>query len=112
MRVLNLGSVAAAGVIGDVVDVSQIVDGKTMQMMAVQSVLAGDPLTCTLDMEGSLDNVNWFAIDTHVFSAPELAALGAMWFVIDKPVKYLRANASVLTFTTAGTVDCQLFLGR
>lgn len=72
--------------------------------LSVQVNLTGDPTAATVIMEGSLDGKSWMALDTHVIDAGELTAFGALYFVADKPVKYIRANVSVLTFTTAGTV--------
>lgn len=72
--------------------------------LTVQFNLTGDPLSGVIDIEGSLDGVNFVAIDSHTVSAPELAAFSGLYFIADKPVKYIRANVSTLTFTTAGSV--------
>lgn len=112
MKVINLGSVSAVGVVGNSVEMAQFVDGYTAQMMNVQFIMTGDPLTGVIDMEGSLDGTNWFVIDSHTVAAGEITALGGMYFVIDKPVKHLRANVSTLTFTTAGTVQVSIFAGK
>jgi hypothetical protein len=58
----------------------------------------------TVDTEGSLDELTWFQIDQHVFSAGEITAEGAMWHITGTPVKFLRANLTTLTGGTAPTV--------
>jgi hypothetical protein len=58
----------------------------------------------TVDLEGSLDNTTWFQLATHPFSAGDISAEGAMFHVIDKPVKYVRANLTALSGGTDPTV--------
>ena len=58
----------------------------------------------TIDFEGSLDNTTWFQLDQHAFSAGEITAEGALYHIVDIPVKYVRANLTTLTGGTAPTV--------
>jgi hypothetical protein len=48
----------------------------------------------TVDLEGSLDDTTWVQLARHAFSAGEISAEAAMFHVIDKPVKYVRARNS------------------
>jgi hypothetical protein len=58
----------------------------------------------TVDLEGSLDDTTWFQLARHAFSAAEITAESAMFHVVDKPVRYVRANLIALTGGTAPTV--------
>lgn len=48
-------------------------------------------------------DANWFDITTHAFSAGEISSLDAIWHIVDKPLKRIRVNASVVT--GVGTTD-------
>lgn len=58
----------------------------------------------TVDVEGSLDDITYFQLVSHALSAGEITALGAMFHLIDMPVKYIRANLTTLTGGTAPTI--------
>jgi alkylated DNA repair dioxygenase AlkB len=58
----------------------------------------------TLDLEGSLDDSNWFTLASHVFTAGEITAEQAMFHVADKPVTFARLNLSTLGGGTDPTV--------
>jgi hypothetical protein len=70
----------------------------------VQATITGAPTAVTVDLEGSLDGTTFFALASHVFSAGELTAEGAMFHVVDKPVTYVRINLTTLTAGTEPTV--------
>ena len=71
---------------------------------ALQVTITGAPTAVTVELLGSLDNTNFVTSATHVLSAGELTATKAMYFVIDKPLAYVKANLAVLTGGTTPTV--------
>lgn len=58
----------------------------------------------TIDLEGSIDDTSWFTLANHAFTAAEITATSAMFHVVDKPVKYVRANLQTLTGGTDPTI--------
>jgi len=58
----------------------------------------------TVDAEGSLDDITYFQLASHALSAGEITAEGAMFHLVDTPVKYIRANLTTLTGGTAPTI--------
>ncbi len=58
----------------------------------------------TVDLEGSLDDVNWFQLARYAFIAADITAEAAMFHVADKPVKYVRGNLITLSGGTDPTV--------
>ena len=72
----------------------------------IQATMGGTVVATavTVDLEGSIDDVTFFQLARHAFSAGEITAEGAMFHVIDKPVRYVRANLITLTGGTAPTV--------
>jgi len=70
----------------------------------VQFTITGAPTAVTVDLEGSLDDITWTSLASHVTSAGELAAAAAMFHVVDKPVRYTRINLTTLTGGTAPTI--------
>lgn len=71
---------------------------------SVQITITGAPTAVTVDLEGSLDDVTWVSLASHVMSAGELTAAAALFHVVDKPVRYVRTNVTTLTGGTAPTV--------
>lgn len=53
----------------------------------------------SVSYEGSLDGINWYQIGSDV------TLTSAATFVVDKPVKMLRANILLFTGGTSVTVD-------
>ena len=95
-----LNAAAATGA-GDAQKVSQIPESHTVQATMGGTVVA---TAVTVDLEGSLDGSTWAQLARHAFSAGEISAEAAMFHVIDKPVRYVRANLITLTGGTAPTV--------
>lgn len=56
----------------------------------------------TVAIEGSITNLNYFALASHTFTATEITAKAAMWHVVSKPVKLLKSNITALTKTGGG----------
>ena len=50
-----------------------------------------------VNFEGSIDNDNFETLQTHTFSATELAKKSAMFFVVSEPVPSVMANISSVT---------------
>ena len=55
------------------------------------TVLSGSPTTVSVTLEGSLDGVTWFVLDTGTSTTNE------MRHVTNKPVLHLRANVGTLS---------------
>jgi hypothetical protein len=65
----------------------------------VQVVLTGSPTGCSVRLEGSLDNSNWFDL-----SGSQSCTSGNIMFHVDgKPVGYARANLLTLSGGTSPT---------
>lgn len=72
----------------------------------VQATMGGTVVATavTVDLEGSLDNIDFFTLASHIFTAAEITAEAAMFHVIDKPVRFVRSNLTTLTGGTDPTV--------
>lgn len=82
----------------------ELSDKHTIQ--AVFSNSGGSVTALALNIEGSLDGIDFFVLASYTFSSDDLTAEGAMFHVVNKPVRYVRANITTLTETgtTAVTV--------
>lgn len=60
-----------------------------------------------VNFDGSIDNKNFETLQTHTFSAAELAKKSAMFFVIDAPVPSVMANISSVTNFGDLSVGCK-----
>ncbi len=70
----------------------------------LQVTITGAPSAVKVALEGSIDNITFVKITEHTFSAGELTATKAMFFNIDKPFPYVKANLTTLTAGTNPTV--------
>ncbi len=70
----------------------------------VQFTITGAPTAVTVDLEGSLDDITWISLASHIATAGELTAAAAMFHVVDKPIRYARVNLTTLTGGAAPTV--------
>lgn len=57
----------------------------------------------TVDFEGSINKTNWYQLSQHEFSGGEITAKQAVFFTINAPVEYVRANITTLTGVDVGT---------
>lgn len=73
----------------------------------IQVVVTGAPTVVVVDLEGSLDAVTFFAIQTVTFDAGEITDEAAIRFIVDKGVLHVRANLITLTSGTSPTVTAQ-----
>lgn len=95
-----LNAATATGA-GSTQKVSQIPSHHTVAATMGGTVVA---TAVTVDLEGSIDDTTWFQLARHAFTAGEITAEAAMFHVIDKPVRYIRANLITLTGGTDPTV--------
>jgi len=65
----------------------------------------GSPTAVTVNFEGSIDNVDWFTLDSSTATSSE------MRHVVNKPVLFVRCNLTTLTGGTSPTVTCKFASG-
>jgi hypothetical protein len=97
----TLLSAATATGEGSTQRLSQIPASHTVQVAMGGTVVA---TAVTVDLEGSLDDTTFFQLARHAFSGAEITAEAALFHVINKPVRYVRANLITLTGGTDPTV--------
>jgi len=51
----------------------------------------------TMSLDGSLDEATWFSLGTDTADANELLANAGMFHVVDKAVRFVRANITAIT---------------
>lgn len=65
------------------------------RLFSFVTLIAGGTMTAlTVNFEGSNDGTNWFNIGSNNSTS------NAMTFVVDKPVRYVRANIATFTANT------------
>jgi len=82
------------------------------------SNVGGSVTALTVVLQGTLDNLSianagnayWFTLQSYSFNATELAALQAIFHVVDHPVECVRLNLSTLTATGTTTINAD-YLG-
>jgi len=104
MIITDLDTITEAGAFAPVLPADHLAN----RIAIVQAVATGDPTAATVIVEGSLDGANWSILETHAFTADELTDLSALFYVSNKPAAYIRVSASVLTFTTSGTLTVKV----
>lgn len=85
---------------GDIVDLS--VRCGPSDRIAIQHTQSGSPATATLVIYGSVDGVSFFDISGNID-----ASSNGLVFIVDKPVRYLRAGLTALSGGTAPVVTVQ-----
>ncbi|MEM4313086.1 MAG: hypothetical protein QXH95_03420 [Thermoplasmata archaeon] len=65
-------------------------------------VVTGSPASVQVDLQGSIDNVNWFTLDSSTTTTSE------MRFVTGKGVMYYRGNVVTLSGGTSPTVTVRI----
>lgn len=78
--------------------------GQLIKDHTVSVTTTGSPTAVTMDLEGSLDDVTFFSLASHVFTAAEITAGNAMFHVVNKPVRFVQLNLTTLTGGTSPTV--------
>ncbi len=71
----------------------------------VHIIVFGAPSAVTVDLDGSLDGINWASLNEHIMSAEELAAGIAIFHTVDKPIRYVRIALTELTSGGGATVS-------
>jgi hypothetical protein len=108
-RLLDAVSATGAGSAAGFVNVSFT---HTVQVSFTAS--GGSISALTVDLEGTTDGVNWQSLVNttggHVFTAAEITATDAQFFVVNRPVRDVRANITTLTDSGTGTVTVE-YLG-
>lgn len=94
--VVSLNAVTATGA-GTVVDL-----GVGRSNITMTTLTTGAPTAVTVNLEGSLDNVNWYILVSSASTTGDLQASTG------KPVRFIRANLATLTAGTAPTVTARL----
>jgi len=70
----------------------------------VQTDITGSPSAVTVRLLGSLNNVVFFELASHVFTASEITAGSAMFHVKDKTVRHVKIDLDTLTGGSSPTV--------
>lgn len=83
----------------------------TLTVEILITVDAGSTLTaCTVDLEASITNINYFALASHTLTATEITAKAAMFHVVDKPAKLIRSNIKTLTVEGGGSAHVSIIV--
>lgn len=91
MKTINVGTTDVAATFDKILVLSDA------PKIAVQGIATGAPSSVIIDIEGSLDGTSFGLIETHTFTADELTALSAYFYITDKPVPYFRVKVNTLT---------------
>lgn len=83
---------------GNAVDLTETVGKHSLSVS-----FTGGGSALSIAFEGTQDGSTWHTIVTHNLSAAEISAKKAMWHIVDKPVRTIRANISTLTGGDANT---------
>ena len=106
--VVTLSSAAAAATAKAGLDLKEPARSFGIEIgWAVTGALADKAITAlVVAIEGSLTGTTYQALDTAItLSAPEITALYALRFIVDKPTQFIRANVTTCTITgNTGTV--------
>lgn len=86
---------------GNTQQVRSIPDKHTVTVAMGGTVVA---TAVTVALEGSLDDSTYFELASHALSAAEITAEAAMFHIVDKPVRFVKANLTTLTGGTAPTI--------
>lgn len=63
-----------------------------------QQVISGTPSAVSVAIQGSIDNSNWFDLDTST------STTSAMRHIVNKPVRYIRGKLTTFTNGTSMSV--------
>lgn len=95
-QVIPLGSVSAAGTTSsyDALSTGNVMPHKH----SLQLVITGSPASCTVELDGTLDNPagapNW----SNLSGSQTCTSLSLLFFsVVDRPVRAVRANITALS---------------
>ena len=115
MKLLALALLAAASISAggyrqltftelDAVETSNTIDirefGQPSESMVFHAVVAGGPATCTLNIFGSVDGVNFIDI-----SGNKTCTSGVVFGLVNTPVTHIQARLTALSGGTTPTVN-------
>lgn len=95
-----LSAVSTTGVSGYILDMWPSRGGFPLHITWT-TLTTASPATVTINLEGSIDGTNWYQLDQSVSTS------GEMRTVINKAVRWLRAN---LTTLASGTMTCMVMV--
>lgn len=67
---------------------------------SMQAIETGGPSGCSVQLEGSLDNVNWF----NLSGAQSCTAASIFFSVVQRPADFVRGNVTTLSGGTSPTI--------
>lgn len=79
--------------------------GSGLEKHTWEIVVTGAPATVSITLQGSIDGTNWYTLDTSTTTTSE------MRHVVNKPVRFIRANLGTLTGGTSPTVTVRILSG-
>ena len=91
---VSFGTMSAAAA-SNSVNVSTLAPSKH----TLQAIVTGSPTGCQIQLEGSLDNVNWFNL-----SGSQVCTANLQISVTERPESYIRVNLTTLSGGTSPTV--------
>jgi hypothetical protein len=97
---LNAATATGAGDVAAVAGSAAL--GGVPKKIAWEVRVTGSPSAMQVDLEGSLDNSNWYQIDTYNTVANTLRQ------VVDKAAKFVRARLVTLTGGSSPTVTARI----
>lgn len=74
--------------------------GETAHKHTLAVIVTGTPATCTIELDGSLDNTNFFNL-----SGSQTCTANVMFHVIDRPVTFVRAQLTAFSGGSSPTVQ-------
>lgn len=84
-----------------------------MNMHTFQVIVSAQPTSIVVNLEGSLDNVNWFPLATiSSVDGSWITGQGELVHVTYKPVRFLRCNATAFVPSAGSKATCQFISGR
>lgn len=99
MKTINLGNTQVAATLAKIHVTNEA------PTIGVHCIATGAPSSIIVNIEGSFDGTNFGVIDSHTFSAGELTALSSLFYVIDKPILYVRVSIATLTLIARALAD-------
>jgi hypothetical protein len=78
---------------------------------SIQMNFDGSPSELVVEIDGSLDGVNFQCLTEHIATADELAAGTSLFHIVSKPVPVVRANIKTLTGGVSPKVSVIYFKG-
>ena len=97
-RSVSLAAVTGP-VVGDVFGFVPFLGGSLPGIFAWDTIVTGSPATVSVTLEGSLDGTNWFVLATNTSTS------NALSHVVDKPVRFIRAQLGTLTGGSSPTIS-------